>query len=249
MRRFLTKVRPSSGFSNFLHIIFTILLPILVYIFVRIDLPQLAIATVLLSKWRMFSVRPRYWLANIQANSADILVAMSIIVFMSQTTMQAWQLVWAAVYAIWLLLIKPANSLFGTSAQALLAEAIGLMAVYSAWSGISLSALVLVTWIVCYVAARHFFTAFDEPYTKFLTSIWALFGASLAWLSSHWLLYYGNVSQPTLLLVVISFTLATMYYLHKAGRLSVLLRRQLVFIMVAVIVVVLVFSDWGDKAV
>jgi hypothetical protein len=232
-----------------LHIALTIALPILLYIFVRIDLPQLAIVTVVLSKWRMFAVRPRYWLANIQANGVDILVAVSIIVFMTQTTMQAWQLVWAGAYAFWLLVVKPANSLFGTSAQAMIAQIMGLMAIYTAWSGISLPLLVFVTWLVCYVAARHFFTAFDEPLTKFLTSTWALFGASLAWLSGHWLLYYGAVAQPTLLLVLISFTLATMYYLHRTGRLTSLLKRQLLFIMLAVIVVVLVFSDWGDKAV
>ncbi len=249
MKRVVTKIRPAGGFSHVLHLLLTIALPLLIYVFVRIDLAQLAIVTIFLSKWRMFAVRPRYWLANLRANAVDILVGVSLIIFMAQTSVQLWQLIWAVAYAIWLLLIKPGASLFATSSQALIAEFAGLMAVYLAWGGASPYALILATWTVCYVVALHFFTSFDEPYTKFLTNIWAFFGASLAWLSAHWLLYYGIVAQPALLLMVISFSLGTMYYLEKSDRLSVLLRRQFLFIMIAVIVVVLIFSDWGDKAV
>lgn len=63
----------------------------------------------------------------------------------------------------------------------------------------------------------------------------------------HWLLFYGVVSQPTLLLMVIGFALAGLYYLEESDRLTTLLRRQLIFIMVAVVAIVLVFSDWGDR--
>jgi hypothetical protein len=249
MRRVVTKIRPTGGFAGALHLALTVALPILIYIFVRIDLPQLAIVTILLSKWRMFAVRPRYWLANLQANAVDLLVGISIIMFMAQANSQLGQLIWMAVYATWLLLIKPGASLFATSVQALLAELAGLMAIYLAWSGAPTALLVIATWAVCYVSARHFFTSFDEPYTKFMTNIWALFGASLAWLNSHWLLYYGIVAQPSLLLIVVSYSLATIYYLDKSDRLSPLLKRQFLFIMIAIILVVLVLSDWGDKAV
>lgn len=249
MRRPVTKFRPIAGYSGTLHTVLTLVLPIVIYVLVRIDLAQLAIITVLLSKWRMFAVKPRYWLANIQANSVDILVGVSIILFMTQTIQTSWQLVWAAAYAFWLVVVKPGKTLFSVAIQALIAEVAGLMALYVAFSGAPLYGLVIGAWVVCYVAARHFFTIFDEPYTKFLTSVWALFGAALAWLTGHWLLFYGVVAQPALLLVVVSFGLATMYYLRKTDRLSPLLKRQLLFIMIAVIVVVLVFSDWGDKAV
>lgn len=249
MKRVVTKFRPSSGFSGALHIAFVIALPLLIYILVRIDLAQFAVAAILLSKWRMFAVRPRYWLANLQANAVDILVGLSLVIFMSQTTAVVWQVIWAVVYMLWLLLLKPSNTLFGISLQAMIAQLLGLMAVYLAWADAPLAGLVIAVWAVCYTVARHFFTGFDEPYTKFLASVWSLFGASLAWLTGHWLLYYGSVAQPTLLLVVISFGLGTMYYLQRSERLTTLLKRQLLFIMVAVIVVVLVFSDWGDKAV
>ncbi len=249
MKRAITKIRPVDGFAHTIHLVLTVALPILMYVFVRIDLAQLAIATIFLSKWRMFAVRPRYWLANLQANAVDILVAVSLIIFMTQTTSQLWQLIWTAVYTAWLLLIKPSTTLIGSTAQALIAQLLGLMAVYLVWGGAPTYTLIVMTWLVCYVAARHFFTSFDEPYTKFLTNAWAFFGASLAWICSHWLLYYSVIAQPTLLLVVIGIGLSSMYYLQKVDKLTDLLRRQFLFIMTAIVIVVLVFSDWGDKAI
>lgn len=249
MRQAVTKIRPASGFSHFLHLFFIVSLPLLMYVLVRINLAPLAILLVVLSKWRMFAVRPRHWLAYIRANSVDIMVGASIVIFMAQTTSNIWQLIWAFVYVLWLLIIKPGTSLFSVSMQALLAQVAGLMAVYMAWGGSPLYVLVLATWLICYVSARHFFASFDEPYTRFLSNLWGYFGATLAWVLSHWLLYYNIVAQPTLLLTVIGFGLATMYYLEQTDRLTPLLRKQFVFIMVAIVTVVLVFSDWGDKVV
>lgn len=249
MKPLLTKVRPAGGFSQVLHLVLTVALPILMYVFVRIDLPQLAVVAIILSKWRMFAVRPRYWVANLRANAVDILAGLSFVVFMTQTTSQLWQLIWAVGYVLWLLLIKPGNTLFSTSLQALVAQLLGLMALYMAWAGAPAWVLILATWAICYAAARHFFTSFDEPYTRFLSAMWAFFGACLAWVTSHWLLYYGIVAQPALLLVVISFCLSSMYYLENSNKLTTLIRRQFLFITLAIIVVVLVFSDWGDKTV
>jgi hypothetical protein len=249
MGQLKTKIRPVNGFSHFFHIVLTILLPIVIFILVRIHFAELAVAILLLSKWRMFAVRPRHWLANIRANAVDILVGVSVIIFMVHTDSQLIQIIWAVVYALWLLLLKPSATLFGISLQALVAQTFGLMAVFLAWPSSPLYVLVLSTWVVCYMSARHFFTSFDEPYTRFLTDVWAYFGAALVWVLGHWLLFYQVTSQPTLLLTVIGFGLATIYYLDKTDRLSDLLRRQFIFIMIVIIIVVLAFSDWGDKAI
>lgn len=249
MKRAIKKFRPATGFAHGFHLLFTIFLPVLVYIFVRINLTPIAVTIILLSKWRMFAVRPRHWLAYIRANAVDIVVGIAIVIFMSNSSTQIWQLIWAAVYAVWLLLIKPSASLIGISLQASIAQLFGLMALYNNWGGQSTALLVLGTWTVTYVAARHFFSAFDEPYTRFLTDAWALFGASLAWVLSHWLIFYGVVAQPTLLLTILGYGLGAMYHLDSHDKLGKLARRQFIFIMLAVIIVVLVFSDWGDKVV
>jgi hypothetical protein len=249
MKKAVKKLRPAGGYAHGVHLLLTILLPILVYIFVRINLVPVAVSLVLLSKWRVLAVRPRHWMAYIRANAVDIVVGLSIVIFMSETSVMTWQLVWAAVYAVWLLLLKPSATLLGISLQASVAQLFGLMALYLTWGGSSTAVIVLGTWAVTYVAARHFFSAFDEPYTRFLTDAWAFFGASLAWVLSHWLVFYGAVAQPTLLLTILGYGLGTMYYLEQNDRLGRLLRRQFIFIMLAIVVVILVFSDWGNKVV
>lgn len=249
MKQAIKRIRPAGGFSHGLHLLLTILLPILVYIFVRINLVPVAVSLILLSKWRVLAVRPRHWMAYIRANAVDIVVGISIVIFMANTGVMAWQLVWAAVYAVWLLLIKPSASLLGISIQASIAQLFGLMALYLTWGGSSTAVLVITTWAVAYVSARHFFSAFDEPYTRFLADAWGLFAASLAWVLSHWLLFYGSVAQPTVLLTIIGYGLGAMYYLEQNGRLGKLARRQFIFLMIAIVVVILVFSDWGNKVV
>src|SRR5579864_9817282 len=102
-----TKLKPAGGFSQILHLALVLMLPVAVFVFVRMHFVQLALAIILLSKWRMFAVRPRYWLANIRANAVDIIVGVSFLVLMVHSGTQLWQLILALLYAVWLLVIKP----------------------------------------------------------------------------------------------------------------------------------------------
>ena len=252
MKQVIAKLKPKHGFSYFLHLGLTILLPILIYIFVRIDLKQLALAIILLGKWRMFAVRPRHWPANIRANAIDILVGVSLLVFIAYTDSMTWQIAWSLTYAIWLIFIKPMSSVFGISLQAMVGQLIGLMALFLEFDHSSLLLLVLGSWGITYAAARHFLASFDEPLTRLLSYFWAYFAAAGVWGLGHWLLFYpknGPLAQPTLLLTVVGYGLGTLYYLHETDRLSKLARRQIVLVMIAVVFVVLAFSDWGDKAI
>lgn len=249
MRRITTRLKPASGFSHFVHIGLTSLLPALIFAFVRIGFAQLAVALILLGKWRMFAVKPRHWPANIRANGIDIIVGLSTVVFMTHSGSQLFQLLWAVLYGIWLLALKPQSALLGVGLQALVGEVAGLTALFMNWGASPAYVLVIGSWAIAYVAARHFFAGFDEVYGRFLSNLWAYSAAALVWILSHWLLFYGVIAQPTLLLGVISFGLAGIYYLEKTDRLTILLRRQLVFVMIAIVVIVLTFSDWGDKAI
>lgn len=249
MSPLLRKIKPASGFSYFLHLVLILVLPTAVFVLVRLSFVQLALLVVVLSKWRMFAVRPRFWPANIRANSIDLMVGLSIVTFMFQTHSFLAQFVWAALYAAWLIYIKPKTGIAAVTLQAFLGQLSALTALYMVWADGPLAGLTLATGLFCYFAARHFFDAFDEPYAKMLAYIWGYFGAALAWLLSHWLLFYGGVAQPTLFLSTLGYGLAVMYYLDHHDRLSTGTRRQFVFIMLAIVVVVLAFSDWGDKVV
>src|SRR5207249_4403716 len=114
-------------------------------------------------------------------------------------------------------------------AQAMTAMVVGLMALFLQFGGAPTWQLVILGWVICYSAARHFFTAFDEPLSRLFSYIWGYSAAALIWILSHWLLFYGPIAQPTLLLSVIGFGVGTLYYLEKNDRLSVFLRRQFIF--------------------
>jgi hypothetical protein len=247
MRPLLSKIKPTGGFSYFFHIALTILLPAAVFIFVRIHFIQLALTIILLSKWRMFAVRPRFWPANIRANSVDLIVGLSLLIFMVHADTQWLQVLWATVYGIWLIFLKPAEETLLVSLQAMVGLLLGLTAIFGTVK--PLYYLVFLSGTICYLAARHFFDNFDEPYAKFLSYVWGYFGASLTWVLGHWLLFYGAIAQPTVILLVIGYGLSALYYFAHFDRLSPLLRRQFIFIMVAIVVVILTFSDWGSKIV
>lgn len=250
MRPLLRNLKPASGIAHFLHLLLVFVLPVAVFVLVRLDFVQLALSVVVLSKWRMFAVRPRFWPANIRANAVDLMVGLSIVVFISQNTGSlAVQLLWTVLYAAWLLFIKPGSGVPMVTAQAFLGQLAALSALYLVWKDGSTAGLTLLTGLFCFLAARHFLDVFNEPYARMLAYFWGYFGAAMAWLLSHWLLFYHGVAQPTILLGTLGYGMAVLYYLDHNDRLSSSVRRQFIFIMVAIVLVVLAFSDWGDKVV
>jgi hypothetical protein len=249
MRPILRNLKPTSGIAHFLHLVLVFILPVLVLILIRLNFVQLALSVVVLSKWRMFAVRPRFWAANIRANAVDLMVGLSIVVFMTQTNSLAAQLLWTVLYSVWLLAIKPGSGLFLITTQAFLGQLAALSALYLVWTNGPMAGLVILTGLFCFLAARHFLDIFDEPYAKMLSYVWGYFGAALAWLLSHWLLFYHGLAQITLLLSTLGYGMAVLYYLDHNDRLSKSVQRQFIFIMVAIVLVVLAFSDWGDKVV
>jgi hypothetical protein len=244
MRSLPAKIKPAKGFSHVLYITLNVLLPILAYILVRIDFVGLAIGLVLLSKWRMFAVRPRYWIANLVSNGVDIMVAVSLILFMAGTSVAWWQLFWAVLYGAWLLWLKPRYDVLSVSAQAMVGQLLGLSVIYLKFGDSSIVALVAGTWLVTYLSARHYLTSFEESHSALLAQIWGYFSASLAFVLAHWLLFYGTIAQIIVILTVIGYGLAAMYYLDATDRLSQTLQKQLLGIMLAILLVIVVFSNW-----
>ena len=225
------------------------ILPAVVFVLVRLDFLQLALAVVFLSKWRMFAVKPRFWPANLRANAVDLMVGLSVVLFMAHSGSLLVQAGWTLLYSAWLLAIKPGTSIPMVTAQAFLGQLAALMALYLTWDDGPVFALTFLTGLFCFLSARHFLDIFEEPYAKMLAFVWGYFGAALAWLLSHWLLFYRGISLPALLLSTLGYGLAIIYYLDHSDRLSKGARRQIIFIMLAIILVVLAFSDWGDKVV
>lgn len=250
MRPLVQKIKPSRGFSHVLYLLLNMLLPLTVFMLVRTGFVSVAIGVILLSKWRMFAVRPRFWLANIRTNAVDLIIGLSVLALMDGTQTNWLQLLYAFLWILWLIFIKPRNDVLWVSLQALSAQAVGLTAIFSALDHQSLMVLVLAVGFTCFFCAHHFFYSFDEEHIRVLAYIWAYFGAALTWILGHWLIYYYHViAQPTLLLFTIAFSLGTLYYLDHFDKLSKSIRRQIIFILITIISVIVVFSDWGDKIV
>lgn len=240
-------VKPRRGFSHLAHGLLTVLLPLLAYVLVRIDFVALAIALIFLSKWRMFAVRPRYWVANLVSNGVDLMVSVSLVLFMANTTEQWWQLLWMGGYMLWLIAIKPRSDTLSVSLQAMLAQLIGLSALYLKFGSSSLIWLVLGSWALAYVVARHFLTSFEEPHAALMAHVWAYFAGSLVYVLGHWLLFYGVIAQIVVILTTVGYGTAGLYYLDATDRSTGLVRRELLIIMVAILVLVIGLSNWTDS--
>jgi hypothetical protein len=249
MKPLLTKVKPVNGFGYFLHLGLIVLLPLALYVLVGLQLVIPALVIILLSKWRIIAVKPRFWPALLRANAIDIIVGLSVLAFMVHSGSLYTRALFAIAYGIWLLVIKPKTTTLWVSTQAAIGQFAGLTALFMVEGGASLFLLVLGAGMIGYFTARHFFDSYDEPYSRLLSYTWGYFSASLLWILGHWLLFYGFLAQPTLILSALGYGLAALYYFDHENKLSPLLRRQFIFIMAAILIVVLAFSDWDGKIV
>lgn len=246
----IKKVKPKHGFAHFFHLGLVSVVPLLAYIFIRLDFFGLAASIVLLSKWRMLAVKPRHWIAHIRTNAVDIIVSLALISFMIVSDDSRWlQLGWLVAFEIWVLVIKPKTSAFMVSIQALIAQCLGMVAIFLAYDDAPTAVYVLLTFVVSYFSARHFFNVYDEPNGVQYSWMWGFFASALVWILSHWLLYYKNVAQPAVILSVLGYGLAGLYYLHEHDKLTMLVRRQIIFVVFALVFVMIAFANWGEGIV
>lgn len=249
MKKLLYKLKPESGLSYAVHVALNALLPIIVFMLVRLDLVIIAAVIVLLAKWRMLAVKPRYWISNIRANAVDIFVGLSSVAFMAGTSKWYTQIAWAALYIVWLVWLKQQSKPIAVAFQALIAQILALVAFYRAFPNSSILINMIVVWLICYVVARHFLSAFNESLTGTISNIWAWFGMIMAWMLGHWAIDYLFLPQVALVLSILGYGLATLYYLHSKSKLTPSLKRQLLGVLTILLLIIIVFSDWQDKTV
>lgn len=247
VKKIAEKVRPTKGFAHVFHLSFVAIVPILIFIFVRIDLITVALAVILISKWRIFAVRPRHWLAHFRTNAVDIIFSLSILSFMTSTSSMSWQLAWVVLFELWVLLIKPGTKTLSVSFQALLAQLTGLIALFITFEEAGLAAYIVGVTLITYFSARHFFGSFEEDHYNAYSWTWALFSACLVWILGHWLLFYGPVAQPAVMLSVLGYGFAALHYLSSTDKLSKLAQRQVGFAVAATIIIIIILSDWGSR--
>ena len=193
---FLRAAKRRSLLSELIYVLLNISLAVAVLVTVwAVESPLLAFALVLLSKWRVLAVRPRFWFAHVQANTIDFIVSLSFVVLLYATgsvgTGAAIQIILTMLYIVWLLVIKPRTRRSLVVIQAGVALFFGTMALYATSFEWPSSLVVIGMWVIGYSAARHVLAAYSESQLVFLSFLWAMVMAELGWLAYHWTIAYN----------------------------------------------------------
>ncbi|MEI7689911.1 MAG: hypothetical protein WCI79_03040 [Candidatus Saccharibacteria bacterium] len=220
-----------------------------------------AFGLVLLSKWRVLAVRPRYWFANIQGDLVSVIVSISFVVFlyvantanMGELKTLIVQLFLVALYMVWLLFLKSQSKRKFVVMQAGVALFSGITAIYMMAYGWISSIVVLLVWLVGYATARHVLNSYDEEnHTVLLSLAWGLVLAEIGWLAYHWTIAYSlpiiqNMLLPQVSVIItclgfVAYKAYNSYYHFKKIRISDILL-PLLFTVAIVTVLVLAFNN------
>ena len=262
---FLKFVRKRSFISELVYTILNVALAVGIFLIVRYtEAVWFAIVLIVLSKWRVFAVRPRYWWANLQSNMVDFIVSISVVLHMRTINIQPTiddgpkllLLIGLMLgYIGWLLFIKPRSKRFYVALQAGIAVFMGTAALFTVSYSWPVSLVVLGAWLIGYASARHALNSFDdETHPLFLALVWGVGIAEIAWVAYHWAIAYPLPGLPSLLLpqaaIIITllsflgYKVYTSFYHHAKVRMTDVLLPLLLTISVIVVLLV-VFNRVG----
>lgn len=221
-------VRRRSFLSETAYIILNIALAVMLLILVLVvNVPWPALGLVLLSKWRVFAVRSRYWGANIKANLIDVIVGIGMVTILySAAGDLPAQLVLTALYIGWLLFLKPRSKRGYVAAQAMIGLIFGISAIVQVSPSLPASVVVLASWLVGFAATRHILSIQHETHINFLSLLWGFIVAEIMWLGYHWTIGYQvgstlQLSQLVVAIAALSFLAERIYIsYHRNGRIQ-----------------------------
>ncbi len=215
--------RSRNIISSILHVLLNILLGVgSIFITVITGSWILGAFLVLISKWRIFAVRPRYWLVNILSSLVDLSVGISfvLIAFCSGTNWLPIHTILAVGYTLWLLFLKPKSSELAAEIQSLISVFLGSTSLTMLFASSDSVFLTIGCFMVGFIASRHLLVQSDNNEFGLLTYACGLITAEIAWLSSSWLIVYtfGStgivVPQLSIILTIVAFVSGRVY---KAG--------------------------------
>lgn len=261
---FLKFVRKRSFVSELIYTVLNIALAVAILLVVRYtSAVWFAILLVVLSKWRVFAVRPRYWWANLRSNMVDFIFSISVVLHMytinasalGDTTKLFAMIGLTLVYIGWLLFIKPRSKRSFMAAQAGAALFFGISALFTVSYDWPVSVVVLLAWVIGYSVARHILSSYDdETHGLFLGLAWGLVVAEVSWISYHWAIAYPlpivsslMLPQAALSITLLGFLAYKAYdsfYHHAKVRMSDVLL-PLLFTVSILLVLLVVFNRVG----
>ena len=233
MIEFIKLARRRGVAADLIHTLFNIIFAAAVIFLTAVfNTPWPAILLVVLSKWRVIAVRPRYWWANFLSSLPDLIFGVGIAVIswccrqlgdsyaLAGTALPisplVIQIVLCIIYAWWLVSIKPKHSETMVGFQALASQVVGFTAVFSVVGGLPLLAVMALSFIVAFSSARQAIGIFEEKDQDLLATVWGLLAMELAFVSWHWSVSYQltpliRIPQIAIISAVISVTAFRVY--------------------------------------
>lgn len=260
----LKLVRKRSFLSELLYAVLNVGLAVAVLVSVWFTGSiSLAIILVLLSKWRIFAVRPRYWWANLRSNMVDIILSLSIVLHLftiAESNLSTGVQIIAMsgltlLYIGWLLFIKPRSRKSYVIAQAGIAVFMGTSALFTYTYDWPVSLVVIGMWLIAYTSARHMLSAYDdETHALFLSIVWGFVAAEISWVAYHWAIAYPlpvldsiMLPQVAIIITLLSFVAYKAYdsfYTHAKIRVNDILL-PLLFTLSVLVVLLVLFNRVG----
>ena len=172
--------------------------------------PWPALALVLVAKWRVIAVRPRYWWANVLSNLPDTLLGLGIVTLMWLAGVWQIQVVLAVLYALWLIVLKPQHKRHWVMVQAGVSQFVALAALFAISHWLPVWAVVGLVFVIGFAIARQVLVQYDEKNANFLAFIWGLLLSELSFVAWHWTIAYQitptlKIAQFAIIAAILSF--------------------------------------------
>ncbi|MCL2280366.1 hypothetical protein FWC31_00545 [Candidatus Saccharibacteria bacterium] len=204
--------------ANVLHALFNVAYAAAVMGLIMLlpETPLPALALVLVSKWRVIAVRPRYWWANILSNLPDTLLGFGVVTTMWISATWQVQVTLAVLYAIWLIVLKPQHRRHWVIIQAGTSQFVALTALFASGRFLPIWLVVGLVFVIGFVVARQILTQYDEKEHDFLALIWGLLLAELGFVAWHWTIAYQitttlKIPQFAIIAAILGFVVELSY--------------------------------------
>lgn len=218
--------------------------------------PYLAYLLVILSKWRVFAVRPRFWVANIQTNLLDMLVGLSAVTLLWQNMGNTtYQIVLTTLFAAWLIILKPLSKHFWVIVQGGVAQFVSTMALFTIAHNFNVAIVTALGWLIGFVVAKHIINLYSNEHEDVVISVsWGVVVAELSWLTYYWTIAYTPLKIPQISIVVslLGYMALVVYnYLyHRDDSKNIWrdLAMPILFSLTGVIIVLLFFNSFDPTS-
>lgn len=233
MKEFIKLARKRGVVADIIHAVFNAAFAAaVIFLTMVFETPWMAILLIVLSKWRVIAVRPRYWWANFLSSLPDLIFGISLAVIswgcgqlsdsyisLGQSlpiSATAIQVALGVVYAIWLIAIKPQHSETMVGFQAMASQLLGLTAIFFISGGLPLMTTMILAFIVAFASARQEMGLFEEKDQDLIATVWGVLVMELAFVSWHWGVFYQltpliRIPQIAIFVSVISLIATRVY--------------------------------------